>query len=224
MVKGNRKAAEKEILEFMGSWKGGVAMVGPYKERFARMNDTQFDEWMERFATGEDYLRAVIPNSTKDKLTAEDNVKAAKMIGHSFLERCWLTDASTGTRYLTPHEYLTTALPLKGQIQLLFKKISVAKDSKSIDMMSGQVTGDSKGGGLSKPEAQILYALGLEETLKELLKGRGGDRVTQLAFDKSIHETGSADIDAAMSAGGKTQSRQILSMLLKAQHIDNDLG
>jgi len=223
MATSNRKAAEKEIIEFMSSWAGGRYMVEPYKARFKRMNDKQFEAWMEDFASGADYLRAVIPNSSF-KLTVEDNIKAAKSIGHSFFERCWLVDEQTGTRYLTNHEFLTTALPLKNQIQLLFKKISVAKDNKSIDMLSGQVTGDSKGGGISKPEAQILYALGLDESLKEPLKGRGGDRLTQLAFDKAIHDTGHADLDVAMSGGGKVQGRQILSMWLKAQHIDNDLG
>lgn len=224
MASGNRKAAEKEILDFMRTWRGGRHMVEAYTERFKTLSDKQFEEWMESLGDGSDYLRAVIPNSGDIKLTVEDNIKAAKAIGHSFFERCWLVDEQSGHEYLTNHEFLTTALPLKNQIQLLFKKISVAKDNKSVDMLSGQVTGDSKGGGISKPEAQILYGLGLNEALKEPFKARGGDRTTQLAFDKAIHETGQSDIDAAIGMGGKVQSRVLLSMWLKAQHIDNDLG
>lgn len=219
-----RAAAEKEILDFMKLWKGGRHMVELYKERFKRMSDKQFDELMEAYNDESDYLRAVIPNSGDIKLTVEDNLKAADAIGHDFFERCWFVDEQTGHEYLTNHEFFTTALPLKNQIQLLFKKISVAKDNKSIDMLSGQVTGDSKGGGISKPEAQILYGLGLSESLKEPFKARGGDRTTQLAFDKALHETGESDIDAAIGLGGKVQSRVMLSMWLKAQHIDNDLG
>lgn len=224
MATANRAKAEKEILDFMKMWPGGRHMVEPYRARFKRMSDKQFEELMEAFNTGDDYLRAVIPNSGDIKLTVEDNIKAAKAIGHSFFERCWLIDEQTGHEYLTNHKFFTTAMPLKNQIQLLFKKISVAKDNKSVDMLSGQVTGDSKGGGISKPEAQILYGLGLSESLKEPFKARGGDRTTQLAFDKSIHETGKADIDDAIGLGGKVQSRVMLSMWLKAQHIDNDLG
>lgn len=220
----NRKAAEKRILDFLKMWKGGKHMVPLYEDMFKRLNDTQFDAMMEDYGAKRDYIRSVIPNSDELKLTVEDNIEAAKKIGHSFFERCWLIDEQTRHEYLPTHKFLTVALPLKNQIQLLFKKLSVAKDNKSIDMLSGQVTGDSKGGGISKPEAQVFYSLGAEEILKEVLKGRGGDRQTQINFDRSIHETGSGDIDKAMSAGGKVQSRVVLGMLLKAQCIDNDLS
>lgn len=220
----NRAKAQAEIIAFMKLWRGGQHMVPHYEKLFKRLSDAEFDRMMEDFGSGQDFLRSVIPNSDKMLLTVEDNIKAADAIGHDFFERIWLVDEQTGHEYLTNHEFMTTAIPLKNQIQLLFKKISVAKDNKSIDMLSGQVTADSKGGGISKPEAQVLHALGLEESLKETFKGRGGDRLTTNAFNRMIHETGEADLDAAMSGGGKVQSRVVLGMLLKAQCIDNDLS
>ena len=219
----SRKAVEKAVLDFMGSWEGGRYMVDKYKKRFSELSDAQFADWVEDLRTGRDFLRAVMPNFDSKRLSVEDNVKAAEVIGHSFLERIWMTDSSTGTEYLTNPEYLTMHLPLRGQLQLLFKKISIPKNNKARDVLSGQATGPSKGGSLSLPESQVLYSQKLEETLKEALKARGGDETTMQAFDRQIIETGEGDLDLAMKAGGLVPANVTTSMYLKAMHIDNDM-
>ena len=220
----NRKAVEKEIIKMMDAWVPGSGNKELYISKFKSMSDSDFDKMMLSFKNEEDTLRVVIPNFKKSKITVEHNFKVAKSIGHSFLERCWLTSSETGLEYLTPHEYLVVKLPLRRQSQLLFKKLQVPKNNNAVDSLTGQATGESKGSAITAPESQILMSLGMERTLEETMKIRGGDRASMVAFDKSIIETGIGDADQATASGGIVKSNEALALYLNGLHISNTVA
>lgn len=222
---GNRKKIESEILRMMDAWVPGSGNRELYVAKFKAMSDSQFEQMMKDFRDGTDVLRAVLPNGVKNGVTVEHNIKIAKTMGHSFLERIWLTSEQTGQEYLTPQRYLVLQLPLRRQVQLLFKKISVPKNNDSVDHLTGQATGrDSKGSSITAPEAQILYSLGLTSTIEETMKIRGGDRKAMDAFDKAIINEGKGDIEQAKLAGGTVKANDALAMYLNGLHISNQIN
>lgn len=219
----NRKKAEKLILEFISDIDPGKDNIDLYKDKFKEMSDKEFDELMTAFETGDDFLRLVVPNGSEKQLSLDHVFKVAKKYKHEFLESIWITDDKTGVRYLTPPKYLTVTLPVRAQNQLLMKKISIPKNNDTIDLTTGQPTGDSKGSAISLPEAQLLMSMGLEETLLETMKIRGGDSKAMSVFDKSIYETGVGDSEAAMATGTKVRSAESLYYYMAGMGIKTDI-
>ena len=220
---GNRKAAEAEILKYIQKIIPGKTNVEIYKKRFEALSDKEFEQWMLRLESGEDVLSITVPNLSTEKLSDERNLEVAKELGHNFFQRLWLTDAVTGKTYLTPVKYLVIDLPLRRQVQLLVKKISIPVDNKHIDELSGQATGESKGSKISFPELQVLYAQGLENVITELVKFRGGDPKAFNNMNRSIIENGGVSLRALEKIPTKVTSVTTLSTLLKGMHLDNNL-
>ena len=194
-----------------------------YKAKFKGMDNGEFEAMMASFRDGEDTLRATVPNFEKARVTVEGNLKVAAKLGHNFLERLWLTSDKTGITYLTPQSYLTVKLPLRRQSQLLFKKMRIPKNNNTVDSLTGQATGESKGSSITAPEAQILNSLGLTSTLEELMKVRGGDATSHDAFNKMIYETGTGDVESATSLGGTVKVNDTFGSYLNGLHISNTI-
>ena len=218
---GSRKQVEKEIIKMIGDWLPGTGNAELYKEKFKGMSDKQFDDMMVRFRDGTDTLRAVVPNYKKSPITLKHNFKIAKQLGHSFLERCWFTSEESGVEYLSTHEYLIVQLPLRRQSQLLFKKLRVPETNSKADALTGQATGTSRASAITAPETQIMMSLGLENTITETMKVRGGDRAAMSALDRSVIETGTGSISRSAEAGDGVKVNSTLSMYLTSMHVSN---
>ena len=222
----NRKKAEAELLRLVGAIENNSTNfnVNLYKETLKGMSDTEFKKMMQSFRDGEDYIRIIEPNFRKNGgISIENNVKVAKTLGKDFFQQVWMVDPATQTKYLTPFKYLLLMLPLRRQSQALMTKISVPKDNKSVDVLTGQPTMSSKGGKLSIPDTQVLYSLGLTEVLREGLKGRGGDRGAMNAIDNDIIETGQSNLSNAYEHGTGVKSTQTFDNYLKGMHITTKL-
>ena len=218
-----RKKAEDMALSYIERIHPKSGNSELLKKQMGAMGDKQFHTFMEDLRDKNTTLRIRAPNLTKGKLSTQRNIKLAKELGYDFFQRLKLTDPATGLEYLTPHKYFILALPFRRQAQHLIKKMSIPSDNESRDDLTGQPTGKSKGSSLSNPEMQVLYALGLDRSIEELLKVRGGDERAYTAMNKSIHETGGFSLDQAAKAGGKVQSTDTLGIFLKACLINNNL-
>lgn len=219
---GNRKAAEAVILK-------GLRLLDPSgknaemtKELFASMSDKQFDEYMIAIEEGRDYVSMVYENLQHSQITVENNLKAAEALGHDFWEQIWVTDSATGKAYLTPKKYMVIDLPVRRQIQMLKKKISIPDDNRHIDDLTDQPTGVSKGSSLSAPEIYVLYSKGMDKSIIEMIKYRGGDAKGMTAMDRSIRETGGVNLAFLDQQGTRVKSTQTLSTLLSGMHLDNN--
>jgi hypothetical protein len=222
-MSGNRAAAQAFVLEYIEKLIPGSQNTKIYSDLFATMNDEQFEQFVTDIETGKSKLAIIAPNLNQHALSVDRNVAIAKELGHEFFERVWLESPNGGPNYLSVKKYLVIDLPLRRQAQLLIKKISIPDDNRSIDHMTGQPTGNSKGSKISYPELQILAALQLDHTTIELVKYRGGDTNGFNAMNDAIAKTGGVSLDALDQLGTKVKSTSTLQTFLTGMHLRNTL-
>jgi hypothetical protein len=227
----NRQAAEGVILEYMEKLLPGGPMHQIYTELFATMDDPAFDSFMKSLQDGSARLAVITPNlgrsataeQKKVRLKMETNFAIAKELGHDFFQRIWMDPGNGVPRYLTNKKYMVVELPLRRQAQLLEKKIGIPKDNKSIDELTGQPSGASKGSKISYPETQIMAALDLPASQEEMLKYRGGDVKGFDAMNTMIDRNGSVSMKSIEHLGTKVESTKTLSIFLSCMHLSNTL-
>jgi len=222
-MSGNRKSAEELILKYIDKLLPGSENTQIYKDLFASMDDEQFEQFIVSLETGKSRLAIIAPNFSSNPLSVDRNIEIAKELGHEFFEQVWMEDPNGGPNYLSTEKYLVVDLPLRRQAQLLIKKISIPDDNRSIDHLTGQPTGNSKGSKISYPELQILAAHQLDNTITELIKYRGGDLNGFNAMNDSISRTGGVSLNSLDTLGSKVKSTQTLSTYLTAMHLRNTL-
>lgn len=219
----NRKPAETFILEYIEKIMPGSENTQIYKDMFATMTDEQFEEFITNIKEGKSNLAITAPNNHKFSLNLDRNFKIADELGHNFFQRIWIHSDGQRPTYLTPVPYMVVKLPLRRQAQLLVKKISIPEDNKSVDDLTGQPTGKSKGSKISYPEAQVLAALGLDSSLNELMKYRGGDLKGFDAMNRLIARNGEVQLDALEPYASGVESTKTLKTILTAMHLKSTL-
>lgn len=220
---GNRKEAESFILKYIKKLDSTGFNEEVYREQFKSMSDTDFEKLMLSIKNEDFILPIFAPNQSRVKLTTENAIKVARELGHEFFERLRLTDPSTGETYLTPIKYLVIELPIRRQAQLLSKKIKIPENNKTIDSLTDQATGPSKGASLSFPELQVLVGKEMNKTIEELIKVRGGDSKAYYQFTQSVMKTGSGSLENVSKLESRVKSVETLSAILKGMHLDNNL-
>ena len=219
----NRKGAEKFLLDYVQKLDPSGLNKQFYIDEFKKMSDKTFDDMATAVSDGEYVLPIFSPAQGKVKLSSTRAVKVARELGHEIFQRLRLTDNVTGEVYLTPHKYLVIDLPMRRQAQLLIKKMSMPSVKETVDSLTGQVTGGSKGSALSFPELQVMAALGLNKSIEEMMKVRGGDSKAYRQFTNSIIQTGSGSLMNAGNTEGRVKSIESLHTLLLGMHLDNNL-
>lgn len=225
-----RKKVESFILDKISAITGGDKHnIDLYKNMFKAMTDDDFDVFMGRLKNGEFSLQVIVPNGGGVELSVERNMKIMESMGRSFFHR--VIYGATGSKrdgtyrapYMTKNKYLVYDLPWRRTSQLLYKGISVPKDNHTIDLLSGQVTGESKAAKLSLPEMQVLLGLGLEDTITELLKIRGGDLGASRAMEASVMRTGGVSQKSIEPFSTTVVSSKTLKTMLFSAHLKNTL-
>lgn len=219
----NRAAAEAFILKQLQELAPKGETASFYKERFDKMSDKDFAEFIERLANGQEHLVLIVPNFSNSGLSVERNLKLAKQLGHKFFQRLWIGKQDDQPAYLTPIEYLVVDLPVRRASQLLIKKISVPEHNKTIDILTGQPTGDSKGSKISYPEVQNLAAMGLENCVVEFMKYRGGDLKGHNALNAMISRYGEAKQETLKNFASGVESTKTLKTFLSSMHLRSTL-
>lgn len=220
---GNRPAAEAQILADIETILPGSANSQYYQTLFDSMDDEQFDQFMRDLESGHTTLSIIAPNFSEHQLDVKRNFSIAKQWGHVFFERIWMDDGDGTPMYLSNDPYPVMEVPVRRQAQLLEKKISVAEDAKSVDDMTGQPTGRSKGSKISFPELQLLAAQGLDDSILELIKWRGGDTKGYNAFVDSLSGSGGVSLKAIAGMAGGVVSTQTLRTLLLCMHVTSTI-
>jgi hypothetical protein len=219
----NRKAFEQTVLQWVTEIDPSGENTALYRQMFDKMSDKDVEEFVKAIERGEDFVSMVYSNLKKSRISIENNLRVAKKLGHDFFERLWLTDNTSGRRYLTPLKYMVLDIPVRRQVQMLTKKMSVPKDNLHIDEMTNQPMDESKGAGISFPELLALYSQGLDSSILEMIKLRGGDEKAYGAMERQIAEQGEVNIEPILEAGTRVKSTETLSVFLKAMHYDNNL-
>lgn len=191
------------------------------KQMFDKMNDVRFARFMDTVKAGDYQLNLVMPNVTKP-VKIQNLIKAAKEVNINLQQRLWMTDRVTGKKYLTNEAYLILQLPIRRTQQEWDKKISVPSRDRKIDHLTGQVMGDDDAVALSAPEIQSLGARGLEKSILELIKVRGGDTTAYGDFKRQQQETGQVSL-GLLSPNTRVRSADIARVLLTGMMLDNNL-
>lgn len=194
-----------------------------YNRLFRSMSDDQFDAFMRTIRDRGMSFPIIVPNTAVGAIDPANNIKIAKEFGYEFFQHLKITNNKDMIDYITPNKYLVLSLPVRRTAQLLTKKISIPKDTKSMDLSTGQVTNKSKGSKLTMPEVQILSGMGLKESIKELMKDRGGDIGSKNAMEAYLVKQGSVSDSQLEPHSTGVVSTKTLSSYLKAMHIKNNL-
>lgn len=215
-----RKQVEEYILRTIDSMDLSHENTGRYREFFKSLTDKEFDEWMKNLRDKKEVLTFYVP--PLGKTTSIDRlVKTAKSIDLQLFSRLKLWDSVTNSYYLTPNKYLVLKLPIRRMSQFVDHKLSVPEGDSRIDLLTGQVVKPDKAGGLSQVEVQALYARNLKDTIRELIKYRGGDVVAFGDYKRELEETGTTSI--GKDNGSAVRSAVILQVLLSGAHIESNV-
>ena len=216
-----RKQIQDKILKTMKLIEPGMSNHNRYQEMFNNMNDKQFDTFMKDLKEGKIKLTLFAPNM-KVFIQQEDLLKAADDLGLELFERLRFKDKATGKYFLTPNKYLIAKLPVRRTRQFLMHKLSVAENDKKLDALTGQVTANDKASSLSYPEAQLMYARGLDKSIIEFMKVRGGDIHAFATFKQQLEESGEATL-GSLDPNTLPRSAVVMSSILKSMYFDNNL-
>lgn len=218
-----RQAAEDFIVSNIDHILPGSPNKQFYKQLFADMDDSQFNQWMQDLRDKKHSLALIAPNGGKQQLNIQRNIAHAKKLGYNFFQRIWIGGTGDRPTYLTPVPYMILLLPLRRQGQLLVKKISIPQDNRSVDDLTGQPTGASKGSKISSPEGQVMAANQLDQCLNELWKFRGGDTRGFDAMNKTISKSGSVSLKQIEQYASGVESTKTMKTILTGMHLKSTL-
>lgn len=219
----SRKKAEAFIIQYIDKLDPTGENKKIYQAQFKAMSDKEFDAFMKDIDNDNFIIPIFAPNKSKIKLDTKRNIKVARELGVEFFQRLRLTDSATGETYLTPIKYMVVEVPIRRQVQVLAKKIKIPDTNRTVDNLTDQATDKSKGASLSFPELQILVGRGMNETIEELIKVRGGDTKAYQHFTQSMMKTGKGSLESVRYLDSRVKSIETLSILLKGMHLDNNL-
>ena len=216
-----RKAIEDKIIKIVNTIDPSKLNENYYKELFSSMDNAKFTKWIDDIRYGVTKLYLFAPN-LKVNIRPADALKAAEMLNTPIFEHLYFVDKSTGKKFRTPYKYMVLTLPIRRTRQYLMHKLSVAESDKKLDALTGQITGDDQASGISFPETELLFARGLNHTLTEFLKVRGGDIHAFAAFKQQLEENGSCRT-SSLDPNTIPRSAVTMSSILKSMYIDNNL-
>lgn len=226
-AKRDRKGAESFILRLLNEIMPGGKSIQIYKDMFSKMSDKEFDKFMLDLKEGKNHLILIVPNFKTNTISMARNLSIAeKEFNYDFFQRLYIGPQAGNPGYLTPIKYMVVELPLKRQSQSLIKKISVADTNRRIDKLSGQLASghDTKSARMTYPETQLLLAMGLDASLVELLKFRGGDIRGFNTMNAMIAKYGRANLQSLSKFSSGVESTKTLSLYLKAAMLKNNLN
>lgn len=229
---GNREAFKKSIINDLktlspdtNNWK----IIG---DQIDKLSDEQIEhmvEAMENASSGNIdpskpvyFIPIILPVGYHASANIKKIISVLESWGLKPFDQVWMTDQTTGQLILSNQKYLNLYIPKRRLAQTLDKKSSIPKDISEIDERSNQTTGESKGARLSYPELQVLASMGLQKTMSELVKTRGGDLESQRKFNRALIMTGQFSQEQN-DPDSRAKSSDILNIFFRCIGFDNNL-
>lgn len=218
-----RKRATDMALSFIQDLSPGEN-VELTKKRLESLSDQEFDLLMVKFSKGEDYLQTFHPVGDKETRLDMDHLHdVANKYKISFYKRVWMPNED-GSWELSNKNSMVMYLPVRIQQQLVTKKISIPKDNRHIDYFSKQATGpETKGARMSYPEVNTMLAMGLTNTVEEMMHFRGGAENGVRVLETSIMQIGRASADVLRQYSGTVGANHMLHSYLTAMMLKSTL-
>ena len=220
---GNRKKTQEFLLQYILKISQDPQNHQRYKKLFEAMSDKEFDQYMKDMRDGKKFTVVIAPNFAKDRPTVENNLEVATELGHNFFQKLWIEGKEDTPTYLTPIPFLVVDIPVRRAAQSLQKKISVPDNMKVIDTLTGQPTGASQGAKISYPELQVCVAMGLDKSMLELMKYRGGDVKGYAALRAFTSNYGQASLNNLKVFSSGVESKRLVNSYLTAAMLRSNL-
>jgi len=217
-----RKKAQDKLVKYIDLIAPGGYNKQLYVDLFAGLSDKEFTEFMAGLKDKTITLCVVVPHDGSVNVTMENNFKIAKDLGVEFFQRLSIKDPATGERYMTPNKYLVYRLPIRKTVQLLTKGIGIPKNNRRVNMVTGQVTGPSKAAMLTLPETQLLLGMGMDKSVLEMMKYRGGDLGAKNALANLLYKNGRVDAATLEQYSTGVVSNQTLKNYFLGAHIRSE--
>jgi hypothetical protein len=226
-----RKKVTDLLLKRIGAIiPGDTANVKILKEKLDAMSLTEFEAYIRKLKpvkTDEDiqnreWLPFYLPNLSGHRVSIARNYRLAREMGRSIDHKLVMTDPSTGLQYVTPHAYPVLDLPVRRQAQTVAKKRSIPEHNQRIDDLTEQPTSESKGSRISSPEGVALLSRGLDNTMLEFVKIRGGDTAGYREYKRLLIENGEVSF-TQLEGLGIAKSTKTAAIIFNCMHIGNNL-
>lgn len=192
-----------------------------YIDMIDNMSDKELTAYMKRLRDHKEQLFVYSANIT-NTITLQSIKAALKVTNTKAFERVYMVDEVTGKKYLTNIPYMVLQLPIRRVKQFLLDKMSVPESDKKTDMLTGQVIKPDKGSSVALIDMQLMADKGLDKSIIELLKIRGGDLHAYSDYVNQLTETGEVNV-SSIDTSTSPRSAVTASIYLKAMHIDNNL-
>ncbi len=217
-----KPATRKRICDHIIAWANKVDLSGINGNMYTKMLPTLSDEQL--IALCKQPVPIYDPNGSEVKVEVMNNIKVLRQMGYEPFQHLWLTDPKTGWCSLTANKHLVLPLPVRRQTQLIEKKISYAEHNRTIDTMTGQVTGASKSSAFSFPQTYVMYAKGYDNTIRELIEHRGGNTKAGRVIDRNLRQSGHSS--QFFDGYENTHTKSVLSAkgLFGGMHLGTSLG
>lgn len=214
----NRKGAEEFILKLLKDLDPSGLNFEKAQEYLAEMPDNVFHDWMTKIENDEATLVLFAPLFKSKAMTVENSLAVAEKYGYPMFERLEVTN-DIYPDYTTAQEYCLMDLQGRRQSQNAVKKMSVPDDNRTIDYLTYQPTGDSKGSASSGSEINVLDSMGLHNCIEELTRDRGGDKGGWRAYQNMALRTGDISLQAISPYRTGVESTKVVDIYLSCMHL-----
>ena len=219
-----RKDFDSFIYSFLDRLTGSKQNSELYRGIFGKMSDGELKSFFNKCATGERRFTLTVPNYGDITITTKNNTKMAKEIGLEFYQHLTLkSDDPSVPDIITPNKWMVTTQQIGRVSQFVTTSGKMPEDSKHVDHLTKQPMGTSEGASITKDEIQILGGVGLDKTLIEVNKTRGGDVGAYNALGASLNATGEANLDTILEYATGVEAKSVTSVILAGMHIGSSL-
>lgn len=216
----NRQELEEVVLLIAKEIDPSGRNVEKYKKILPKMSEEHFKEFCKGIKDGSRPLVIFAEHFKSSKITTENNLKVAKKYDLPLYERLRYVGNPDIPDHISAQEVLVVDLGINRKAQNIVKKISVPKDNKTIDYMTYQPTGESKGSSLSQPEEGVLIGMGLDNSIDELSRFLGGDKGGFRAYNASIARFGTVRLEAIRPFTTGVESTNVTKAYLNAMMLN----
>lgn len=220
---GNVSGFKKYIVENLAKLDIGNISPGLIKTKLDSMSDKEIDALYVALKAETTYLPFYVPNVQEHKIDIRRWIKVAKELGVDTFVELVQEDEKTGLTTISDIKYWVAMWPAKRHLQYLTDKRSLAKDNKTRDTLTGQVTGASKGSSFSKPQLMGVLSRGCTANALELYKYRGGDIAGGREMNKQLTTTGGVSLQSLLQTNTKPTVNKTVGTYLNGLHFGHNL-
>ena len=194
-----RKQAEELIYKVMDTVDTTGQNTAYYKEKFAKMSDTQFQSWAAKALPIRFHTKPFEIEPSMSDIEA-----GLKILNKPLLEKVALPYlyVNKDGEPVWSKEAMVVYIHIKKMKQFISKKNSTPLSIDNRDMKSGLLVSHDKGGKTSDREMEALMVMGMNETMKEMSTYRADYMNAKSEAYQTIATTGTlsqSDLDISNS-------------------------